>query len=156
MTVAQMPSEVATRIFDLMSDNKTALLTSQGTLLYGDQNRIPTTPTLCVESGATARVLAGVGGRGRTENDLVCYLLLYWAKVDTNQKTKKDSELCAEAIAYYLDSNVTLERNGDGGIVIHGYVSSIEPGYSRRNEGSTLMYSVRLTWTGKSKTILGA
>jgi len=156
MTQAQFPSPVAQRLYDLVNDNKTALLTADGQLLYGDQNRIATTPTLCVESGPTGRVLAGVGGNGRTENNHTCWLILYYAKVDTNQDTKKESEQTAEAIAAYLDQNVRLERSGDGGIVIHGYVSNIEPGYRLRNEGKTLMHAVRLTWTGKSKTILGA
>jgi hypothetical protein len=154
--IARMPSEVAERIYDLLDDNKVTLLTADGTLLYGDQNRVPTTPTACVESGQTTRVLAGVGGNGRTENVLQCFIILYYAKVDSNQQTKRDAEKCAEAIAYYLDQNVTLERGGDGGIVIHGFVSEINPGYSYRNEGKTLMHAVRLVWTGKSKSILGA
>ena len=153
-----MPSEVAQRILALLNDNKVALVTEDGQILYGDQKRIGTTPTLCVESGLTNRSLAGIGGRGRTENDLTCYILLYYAKVDTNQVTRLDSELCAEAVAYLLDQNVILEREGDGGIVIHGYVSAIEPGYSYKGgaQANNLYHSVRLTWTGKSKTILGA
>jgi hypothetical protein len=156
MTVAQMPSEIAQRIQLLAADVQTTLLGTDGMIFYGDQTKIPVTPTLCIEPGTTSRILAGVGGFGRTENQLQCFLLLYYAKVDTNQKTKLAADLCAEGIAYHFDKNPTLEREGDGGIVIHGFITSIEPGYSRRNEGKTLMHAVRLTWTGKSKTILGA
>jgi len=156
MTQAVMPSQIATRLYELVEDAKATLLTEDGQLFYGDQSRVPVTPTLCVESGQTVRVLNGVGGFGRTENAHQCFLILYYAKVDTNQVTKKEAELCAEGIALYLDQFPTLERAGDGGIVIHGYVSNIDPGYSIRNGGSTLMHAVRLTWTGKTKTILGA
>jgi hypothetical protein len=155
-TPAQFPSEVAQRIYALLKANKVSLLTADGMVLYGDQNRVPVTPTLCVEAGATTRVLAGVAAGGRTENQHICYLLLYYAKVDSNQETKLACEQTAEAIARFLDQNLTLELNSDGGIVIHGYVSNIDPGYSFKNKGETLMYSVRLTWTGKTKTILGA
>jgi hypothetical protein len=155
-TPAQFPSEIAQRILALLEDNSVSLVTEDGMILYGDQSRVPVTPTLCVESGPAARVLAGVGGNGRTENILVCYILLYYAKVDSNQVTKLAAEQCSEAVVRYLDTNPTLARGGDGGIVIHGYVTAVDPGYSFKNKGSDLYYSVRLTWTGKTKTMLGA
>jgi hypothetical protein len=155
-TPVQFPSEVARRIFDILDANKVALLTSDGMLLYGDQNRVPVTPTVCVESGPTGRVLAGIPRR--TENNLVCYILLYWAKVQDNQTDKLQAEQCAEGIVRYIDANPTLELNGDGGVVIHGYITDIDPGYSLKGTGQSrsLYQAVRLTWTGKTKTILGA
>ena len=157
-TPAQFPSEVARRIYLLIDDVKATYVKSPenvvGQVLYGDQNRVGVTPTVCVESGQTDRALAGVPRR--TENDFECYIFLYWARVDDNQVAKLQSEQAAEAIARYLDSLPTLERAGDGGIVIHGWVSRIEPGYRYRNEGKNLMNAVRLTWTGKTKTMLGA
>lgn len=152
MTVAQFPSEVAERIFNLLGDNSVALITADGQLLYGDQKRIGPTPTVCVEAGRTRRELGGVPRR--TENDLVCFIIVYYAKVDTNQQTKIDSERVGENIVRYLDGLPTLERGGDGGIVIHGWVTEIDPGYSFKQ--GTLYHAVRLTWTGKSKTMLGA
>src|SRR5690349_3605898 len=104
MTIAQMPSEVGQRIFDLLNDNSVALVTADGQILYGDQKRISVTPTVCVESGRTARSLQGVPQR--TENSLRCYILVYYAKVESNQQTKLAAELCGEAIARYLDDNL--------------------------------------------------
>lgn len=154
MTAARFPSEVAQRIFLLLQDNQTSLLGVDGQLCYGDQNRIATTPTVCVEAGEMARPLGGVPMR--TENMFACYILIYYAKVDSNQDTKLEAEQFAESIVAFLDDNLILERAADGGIVIHGHVTTIDPGYARRNQGSTLMHAVRLTWTGKSKTTLGA
>jgi hypothetical protein len=152
----QFPSEVAQRILNLLEDGAQVLFGDDYQVLYGDQNRVGVTPTVCVEAGATSRSLAGAPSR--TENILTTYIIIYWAKVDSNQKTKLDAEQCAESVARYLDRNLILERGGDGGIVIHGFVSSIEPGYSFKGQSTsrTLYYSVRLTWTGKTKTILGA
>ena len=158
MTVAQFPSEVAQRILSLLQDNGSTLFGGvhdvDYQIFYGDQNRIGVTPTVCVEAGTTTRSLAGVPSR--TENQLVVFIIIYYAKVDSNQVTKLASEQLGEAIAKYLDQNLTLVRNNDGGIVIHGFVSTIEPGYTYRNQGQNLYQTVRLTWIGKSKTMLGA
>jgi len=156
MTPAKFPSEVAQRILALLNDSAVTLFGNDYQVLYGDQSRIGITPTVCVEAGGTGRDLAGVPSR--VENIHVCYIIIYWAKVDSNQQTKLDSERCGEAVVALLDQNLTLERNGDGGIVIHGFVTSIEPGYRARGQqnASNLYYAVRLTWTGKTKTMLGA
>jgi hypothetical protein len=154
-TPAQFPSEVAQRILALLQDAKDELYGPDSQLFYGDQNRVGVTPTVCVESDATGRSLAGVPNR--TENQMTTQIIIYWAKVDSNQVTKLEAEQCAEATVRYLDQNLTLERLGDGGIVIHGFVTTITPGYSFKGQGnSNLYYAVRLTWTGKTKTILGA
>jgi hypothetical protein len=148
----QMPSEVAQRVKAILDADSVALVTEDGMILYGDQKRVPVTPTVCVEAGQTVRELAGIPRR--TENNLVCNILVYYAKVDTNQETKLASEQCGEQIAYHLDANPTLELNGDGGIVIHGWVREIDPGYSYKD--GTLYHAVRLVWVGKTKTMLGA
>lgn len=153
-TPAVFPSEVAQRIKELIDDAAPTLYGEHYQVLYGDQNRIAVTPTVCIEAGATNRTLAGVPMR--TENNHVTYIIIYWAKVDSNQVTKLQCEQVAEATARMLDDNLILERVGDGGIVIHGHVSSIEPGYSYKDQAKTLYYSARLTWTGKTKTTLGA
>ena len=150
----QFPSEVAQRIYNLILANQVALLTADGQLFYGDQDRIGAIPTVCVESGPTDRALAGVPQR--TENVLRCFIIVYWGKVQDNQVDKLQGELCAENIVRFLDDNLQLEMDGDGGVVIHGYVTDIDPGYILRNERKTMMHAIRLTWTGKTKTMLGA
>lgn len=151
---AKFPSEIAQRIFALLTASKVALLGNYGEVYYGDQNRVAVTPALCVESGETTRVLAGVPNR--VENTHTVYIILYYSPVDEVQATKLASEQLAETVAAFLDTNVTLDLGGDGGIVIHGFVRSIDPGYRYRNQGKTLMNTVRLTWAGTTKTILGA
>jgi hypothetical protein len=153
-TPIQFPSELALRMQLLLEDNHDELVTPDGRIFYGDQNLIPVTPTLCVEPGTTSRTLAGVPRR--TENQLTCYLLWYYAVVDSNQTTKPASDVGAEVVARYLDQNPTLEREGDGGVVIHGFITDIDPGYSLRGNQKNLYHAVRLTWTGKTKTMLGA
>lgn len=148
----QMPSEVAQRIKLLLDEARVTLYGNDAMIFYGDQSRVPVTPSICVEAGPSVRILAGVPRR--TENELRCLILIYWAKVDGNQTTKLDAERCGETTAYFLDQNPTLEYNSDGGIVIHGWVTEIDPGYSYKQ--GTLFHATRLMWTGKTKTMLGA
>ena len=154
--IAQFPDEVAARIQELITDEADTLFGEDYQIFYGDQSRIGITPTICVESGVSVRRLGGIATHGRTENELTTYVIIYYGKVDSNQETKLASDQLGKTVAKYLDTNTTLERDGDGGIVIHGWVTEIDPGYISKDKGNTLYHAVRLTWTGKSKTILGA
>lgn len=112
---------------------------------YGDQNLIPRYPAVAVEAGPFDRTLAGIGGKGRTENRIRVLLLLYLAKIADVQVTKKQTDELAERIMDKLHEDITM-----GGLVIHGFVTTIEPGYATR--GGTLMRTTRVTWEGLSKT----
>lgn len=147
------PSQVASRIKAILDDNKVLLVGADGMIFYGDQAKIPVTPTICVEAGQTGRDLAGVGGNGRVQNNLSCEIFVYYARVQEVQTAKLASEQTGEAVADLFDTNPTLARGGDGGIVIHGFIDLIDPGYSIKEK--TLWHAVRLRWTGKTKTILG-
>jgi len=158
MSQAKWPEEIAQRIFDILEANKTALIGDAASLFYGDQNRLPTTPTLCVEAGPTTRPLAGAASPGgMIVNNHECYILLYHAVVQSGSVTKKQSEQIASGIVNFLDQNhlrLQLPPTDIQGIVIHGYCVSIDPGYSIK-EG-TLYQAVRIVWQGTSKTRLGA
>jgi len=159
MAHAKMPSEVAQRILALFERDKDTLYPpadnagQSAQVLYGDQDRIGITPTICVEAGVVDRSLASaMGPRGRVENAITVFIIVYYARVDDNQVTKLAAEQCAEAAANYIDSNPQLVLDDDGK-VIHGYVRSVDHGYARKNK--TLMYGSRLTWVGKTKMQLG-
>jgi hypothetical protein len=157
MTLANYPSEIATRIFDLMDygPNKLALLGPEGSLFYSDQDKLPTTPTCCVEAGPTTRPLMTVTPSGTVENTHECYILLYHGVVQSLETTKLESEQIAERIVKFLDSNTQLlDAFGLDPKVIHGWCVGIDPGYSVKS--GTLVRATRITWNGKSKTRLGA
>jgi hypothetical protein len=147
------PSIAAQRIKLLFDDNKVSLVGADGMIFYGDQTKLPVTPIICVEAGQTARALAGVGGNGRVENILSVDIFYYYARVQEVQVAKLAAEQGGEAIADLLDQNPTLARSGDGGIVIHGFIDMVDPGYAIKQ--GTLWHAVRLRWTGKTKTLLG-
>lgn len=116
-------------------------------ITYGDQQKIPATPFLTVESGPKVRELTGIGGKGRTDNRFTVFILCYISAIRSVQLNREDADTFAEAVELILHSDVTL-----GGLVVHGYVTSIEPGYATRS--GELMRVARITWQGLTKTLI--
>lgn len=153
MTLAAYPSQVAQRIFDIIQGKKVTLLGAAGSLYYGDQNKLPTTPTVCVEAGTTDRDLKAA--QFMVLNTHECYILVYHSKVQPIETNKKESEVIAEGIAKELDGNPTLiGPANEPGIVTNGFCSRIDPGYAVKD--GTLYKAVRIQWNGTTKTRLGA
>lgn len=114
---------------------------------YGDQTNIPRTPAVAVEPAPFRRDLSGIGGKGRTDNTIQVYLIVYLNSMKNVQDTRKDADVLSENIMDVLHEDITM-----GGTVIHGFVQLIEPGYLYRN--NVLMRSARITWQGMSKTLI--
>jgi hypothetical protein len=138
--------EVITQyIVDLLEANKVALGLTD--VWYGDQQLVPRTPSCAVEAGPKNRALAAMPRV--TQNSFIVYVLVYVAKIQDVQSTHKTAIQMAEAIEEVLHGDPTMGDN-----VIHGYCTSIEPGYAVR--GGTLMRASRITWEGLTKLRIGA
>ena len=144
MALTENPSEVAQHIIDMLEGTPSLGLTA---VYYGDQERIPSTPCAAVETGPLNRTLAGASFR--TDNTITIFVLLYLAKLQDVQATRKQVDELAEAVMDVLHADINM-----GGLVIHGHVTSMEPGYAIR--GGALMRAARITWTGLSKTSLAS
>lgn len=157
MALAKYPSEIGQRIFALLSDTTvkaTVIGSAEASVFYGDQDRLPTTPTVCVETGNTARPLAGAPQAVQATH--TCYILVYFGSVQSEQDNKLEAEQCSERIVAYLDDNLQLkDLAGLDPKVIHGWCTEIDPGYAVKND-RTLTHAVRITWQGISKYQLGA
>lgn len=134
---------VVQEVYDLLTNAKAELGLED--VWYGDQNLIPRYPAVAVEAGPFNRDLSGIGGKGLTDNRIRVLLLLYLAKIQDVQVTRKATDELAERIMDKLHEDVTMN-----GTVIHGFVTAIEPGYATR--GGTLMRTTRVTWEGLTKT----
>lgn len=147
--MSDRPTVVTQKIEDLLQLNKDILGINgnDASVFYGDQTFIPTTPTICVESAPFDRELAGVGGKGRTNNMFKVNIIAYVGLVDDAQITRKLCEELGERVMDVLHQDVSL-----GGLVTHGFVTSIQPGYSSRSDG--MMHAVRVVWQGQSKTMI--
>jgi hypothetical protein len=120
-------------------------------VFYGDQDRIPRTPAICVEPNDKSRTLAGVPNM--TENIFEIYLMIYHNKVQSNETTRLEVDQLAYAVELFLHQDLQL-TNGDAAdpYMIHGFVRSNESGYTYK--AGTLYRTARLTWYGKNKTSL--
>lgn len=138
--------ETVTQAFvDLLNLNKVTLGLTD--VWYGDQEMIPRTPAAAVESGQKTRELSGAPDV--TTNRFTVFILVYMAKIQDVQTTRKAADQLAESIEALVHQDNTL-----GGLVIFGMCTSVEPGYAIR--GGTLMRAARITWEGFTKLRMGA
>ena len=127
------------------------LKTSSGVTLapedvyYGDQEKFPRTPSVCVDPGNRQRDLQGVSYR--TDNKFALYILVYHAKIQDNQLTRQEVQQLSEQIETLLHLDPQL-----GGLVIHSYCTLNESGYVYRQ--ATLYRTNRITFEPYSKTRL--
>ena len=117
---------------------------------YGDQERLPRTPSICVESGDRPRNLAGVPNM--TENVFTHFILVYHNPVAELQQTRKDVDHLAYQIEHWLHQDLQLKDSGGNPRLIYGFVINHESGFTFKRE--TLYRTARLTFQGKNKTSL--
>lgn len=135
--------DVTTYIEQKLEANK-ATLGLQDVFL-GDQDRIPRTPTACVEPGGKTQSLDGAPRRVAIFMEV--YVILYHTEVRDVQQNVKEATQLAEATADVIHQDDDL-----GGSVIHNYVTDSQPGYVSR--GRVLMRATRITVQAQSKVQL--
>lgn len=142
------------RIYDLLVTNAAALGLDAGgsvNVWYGDQDSVPRTPSICVEPGTKRRVLAGVPDM--TLIDIDVHLLLYHSPISEQQDARQDCIAFAEGVERFLHINHLNLANSNGDqIIIHGFVTEMDPGYVYKS--GTLHHAVQMVWTGTTKTSL--
>jgi hypothetical protein len=111
-------------------------------IYYGDQERIPKSPTVCIEPDIKDSPLYAAGRQTRPM--FTIYFLIYHSEVRNVQSNRRDSDALAERIEDFLNSDPQM-----GGLVVHGYVSQSASGYSPKTD--SLMRSNRLTFTAESR-----
>lgn len=114
-------------------------------IYFGDQDKMPRTPSICVDPGNRRRDLQGVSFR--TDNNFTIYILVYHSKVQDNELTRKEAQQISEAVETLLHLDPQL-----GGLVIHSYCSLNESGYVYRQ--NTMYRTNRVTFEPYSKTRL--
>lgn len=137
MPLATKLSEVCDALVELLRDASEDLGIAEGGVFYGDQERIPVSPAVCVEPNTKKSVLKGAGRM--TEVDLEVYLLVYHSDIRNVQANRRDADKLAEAIADLVNVDGTFS-----GLAIHCYVSESQSGYS--NKQNTTLRSTRVTF----------
>lgn len=140
-------SDVAQAIVDLLKDNWDDLgLNDPEDVFYGNEARIGRFPAIAVDPspGLNAEL---TGTMMQATNTFEITILVYEGALKNQEVKRKDCDQRAEAIRAKLLSNKQL-----GGLVAHGHVLTIEPGFS--NLQAQLVVASRMGWQGISKTQL--
>ena len=143
MTLTDSLVDVTDYLKDLMEAHKADLGLED--VWYGDQNKLPRTPCVCIEPGSKTRTLTGA--QRNTEPTFEVYLIFYFGKIQDEQVNRRDCDLLAEAAEALIHAQRTF-----GDTVVHSMVTSIESGYSQKD--STIVMSSRMTVTAYSRKLL--
>ena len=114
-------------------------------VMYGDQDKIPVVPFVCVEPSNKRREFNGAPRRTRIDFEL--YVLVYYGMVQDTQLNRAEVERLAEVVETRLHHALTCD-----GLVINSLVASVESGAA--NKGGALMRATRLTFTAQSQVLL--
>lgn len=117
---------------------------------YGDQNKIPDSPWICVEAGTKDRDWPPTPG-DMTDITLEVLILVYFSDANlSNDEVRLKTDQLSEAVEEYLNVNHRQLLDVDGNaLVIYSYVLRNESGY--KQFGNALYRSARLTWRARSK-----
>lgn len=124
----------ADAVMTLLTNAKTDL--GLGAVFYGDQTKIPSRFTACVEPDSDKAQLQG--GFRRVDRTVVIYVLLYDSAIQSTSDNRRESDVKAELIENLLNKNAYLEG------FTHCYVTSIESGYAIKD--GSVMRSNRITY----------
>lgn len=151
MTITDSMDVVTQYVIDKLKANATLLRSSSNVVVdaqdiyYGDQEKFPRTPSICVDPNNRRRDLMGVSYR--SDNNFSLYILVYHGKIQDNQASRQEAQQISEAIETLLHSDPQL-----GGNVIHSFCSLNESGYIYRQ--NTMYRTNRITFEPYSKTRL--
>lgn len=117
---------------------------------YGDQQKIPRTPVICVESGPKDVGLAGAPRR--VEVRLITYVLIYHALVSSAEDIRLENDLFVDQVEAKIQEDPQLKDGLGVARLVHGFVTKVEPGYTMKS--GSLMRATRITYEGTSKVQL--
>jgi hypothetical protein len=143
-------SVIAQVIVDKIVANKDNFVIPVTGVMYGDQDRIPTTPYVCIEPNDKSRVLAGAPNM--TKNEFEIFILIYFNNVRDISINRKQADELAYDIEHFLHQDLQLRSPDGTANLIHGFVRLNESGYTVKQ--NTLYRSARLTYFGMNKTSL--
>lgn len=129
------PVVLADFLTALLEANEEDLGIAEDSIYYGDQEKIPKSPTVCVEPDMTTRTLDGAPRRAFMI--IRIYIFIYHGEVRDPQYNRRDSDLLAEKVSRLIHENPYM-----GGKVIDSMITEAQSGYSTKQ--NSLMRSHRL------------
>lgn len=115
-------------------------------IFYGDERKIPRTPTVCVVPGPESSSYQGAGGRP-VMKVFTTYVMVYCNKIQDHQANVHASLTLANTLMNVVHADPTL-----GGNAIDCLVTNSDPGMAVK--AGTLYDASRLTLRSRSKVVL--
>lgn len=142
---------VSQYLVDKLNDNKANL--GLQAVYYGDQTKIPYTPTVCIEPVEKNNELRQGGMARYIDMEFMINIILYHSSIQSEQSNRKEADLFAEAIESVIHADRALGSVAAGNnLVTHGYITKLESGYATKQ--GTLMRSARMTYAAISQNVL--
>lgn len=131
--------EVCDYQYNKMVDNKANL--GLVDVYFGDQDKIPVTPVVCIEPQIKTNILNEAGAGRLISIEFRLFFLVYYSFIQSPQDNRRGADALAEAIESVVHSDRTL-----GGLITHGYCTDVESGYTTK--GNSLIRSNKITFVG--------
>lgn len=140
-TLTDQIHTVTQALVDLLIADWDKYAATKDDIFYGDQAKYARFPSIAVESAPVERTLNQTGLQQRI--GFTMYVLIFHGGLRDAQERRKMADETAEKVVVQLQSDRQL-----GGLIIHGHVTNLEPGYTSR--GGQLLVTHRATWEGIS------
>lgn len=112
---------------------------------YGDQERLETSPVVCVEPDTQRNELNGIPRRVRTTLGL--YFIIYHAKIQSPQVNRREADETTKTLVNYLHADPRMNDT-----VIHCMVTRVESGYVYKQ--NTLVRATRILFEAETQAQL--
>lgn len=146
LTLTDKNSEVAQALVDLLRNHWEEIpVSGPDDIYYGDQAQYPRYPSIAVDPAAQDRELNQTGLQERIMFEM--YILVVHGPVKGMEDRQFEVDSVTERCVGILHTDRRL-----GGRVIHGSVSTVEPGFAVR--GGALQIVHRITWNGISNAYM--
>jgi hypothetical protein len=141
MPLSDNPSEVAKGIISYLNDSKDELGIRR--VWYGDDDMVPETPAITVVPGNMTTEISETAFT--ITNQIPIILTVLHSRLDNQEVNREQCDEKAFDIRQELHKDPRM-----GGLVVFGYVSSMEPGFTTRQR--VMLRATRIIWSGMSKT----
>ena len=144
MTYTTSMPKLTQFLVDKFQANAVALGTEDRNVFYGDQDRLPRYPAICVDPGDKARELNGAPRR--TAVEVTIYVLVYHGTYTDVQTNLKKSDELIEALEDLIHADPFFKDTSnlsDPDQVISSLVTRTESGYQVKS--NSIVRTTRLT-----------
>jgi len=111
---------------------------------WGDQEKIPEYPAICVAPFPKDRALSGEGATHRFAITHRIGIHVYHGQVQSSELNHRIATSLAEDVEQLLHKNTDMAD-----MVIFGYVTRMQPGFSMKEQ--TMVKVTRLLWEARSR-----